>query len=80
LWELRFVIDCEFNEGGRAMPIYFFAANDERPDQLTGEDLPHNRAACEWAARVTREVNRNRRRPQTIVRVSAYRSDGSLVE
>jgi hypothetical protein len=25
------------------MPIYFFAVNDERPDQLTGEDLPHDR-------------------------------------
>ena len=62
------------------MPIYFFAVNDERPDQLTGEDLPHDRAAREWATRVTLEVNRNRRRPQAIVRVSAYRSDGSLVE
>ena len=61
------------------MPIYFFAMNDERPDQLTGEDLPHDRAAREWAARVTGEVNRNRRHPQAIVRVSAYRLDGSLV-
>ena len=67
-------------QGGRAVPIYFFAMNDERPNQLTGEDLPHDRAAREWAARITREVNRNRRRPQTLVRVSAYRSDGSLVE
>jgi len=67
-------------QGGRAVPIYFFAMNDERPNQLTGEDLPHDSAAREWATRVTREVNRNRRRPQTIVRVSAYRSDGSLVE
>ena len=61
------------------MPIYFFAMNDERPDQLTGEDLPHDRAAREWASRVTGEVNRNRRHPQAIVRVSAYRLDGSLV-
>jgi hypothetical protein len=67
-------------QGSGAMPIYLFAVNDERPDQLTGEDLPHDRAAREWAAGVTREVNRNRRRPQAIVRVSAYRSDGSLVE
>ena len=62
------------------MPIYFFAVNDERPDQLTGDELPHDRAAREWAVRVTWEVNRNRKRPQTMVRVSAYHSDGSLVE
>ena len=57
------------------MPIYFFGVNDLPADQATGDDLPHDRAA-----RVTKEVNRNRRHPQSIVRVNAYRSDGSLVE
>ena len=62
------------------MPIYLFGMNDQPTDQATGEDLPHDRAAREWAARVTKEVNRNRRYPQSRLRVNAYRSDGSLVE
>jgi hypothetical protein len=62
------------------MPIYLFGVNDQPADQATGEDLPNDRAAREWAARVTKEVNRNRRHPQSIVSVSAYHSDGSLVE
>jgi hypothetical protein len=45
----------------RAMPIYFFGVNDQPADRATGEDLPHDRAAREWAARVAKEVNRNRR-------------------
>jgi hypothetical protein len=32
------------------MPIYFFGMNDQPADQATGEDLPHDRAAREWAA------------------------------
>ena len=62
------------------MPIYFLGVNDQPADQATGEDLPHDRAAREWATRVAKEVNRNRRPPQSTVRVNAYRSDGSLVE
>ena len=62
------------------MPIYFFGMNDQPADQATGEDLPHDRAAREWAASVTKEVNRNRRHPQSRLRVNAYRSDSSLVE
>jgi len=62
------------------MPVYFFGVNDQPADRATGEDLPHDRAAREWATRLTSEVNRNRRPPQSMVRVNAYRSDGSLVE
>ena len=60
------------------MPIYLFGVNDQAADQATGEDLPDDRAARDWAAGVTKEVNRNRRHPQSDV--NAYRSDGSLVE
>jgi hypothetical protein len=62
------------------MPIYFFGVNDQPADQATGEDLPNDGAAREWAARVTKEVNRNRRHSQSIVSVNAYHADGSLVE
>jgi hypothetical protein len=70
-------VDCE-QKTSRAMPIYFFGVNDQPADQATVEELPHDRAAREWATRVAQEVNRNRRHP--LVRVNAYRSDGSLVE
>jgi hypothetical protein len=51
------------------MPIYFFGMNDQPADQATGEDMPNDGAAREWAARVTVEINRNRRHPGFMVRV-----------
>jgi hypothetical protein len=44
---------------------------DERHNRATGEDLPHDRAVREWAAPVAKEVNRDRRNHETMVRVQA---------
>jgi hypothetical protein len=62
------------------MPTYFFGVNNDRPDPATGEELPHDQAAHEWAMGVTRDLNRNRRHPENMVRVKAYRRNGSVVE
>jgi hypothetical protein len=62
------------------MPLYLFAMNEDVPLPESGEHLRDDRAACKWAAQISREMNRNRERQANPIRVKAYRKDGSPVD
>jgi hypothetical protein len=62
------------------MPLYLFAMDDDVPLPESSEHLPDDRAACKWAAQISREMNRNREPQPNPIRVKAYREDGSPVD